>query len=323
MLVVGLQGSPRKKGNTHMLLSAFMEEASVHGARTVQVPVAEKQFLPCQECGTCERKGFCPRDDEMQKVYPLLWEADLIVLATPIFFYGATAQLKAPIDRSQALWARRYTLGLTDPGRKWRKGLLLAVGATKGKNLFEGTALTAQYFFDAVGAAFEGTLGYRKIEAAGDIKDHPTALSDVKKRAAELTSPFLDRGKILFVCTENACRSQMASAFARFHAGNRVEAISAGSKPADRVDPHMVTAMAEKDIDMAYLRPRALEKVGQEGKPDQIILMGCEDQCPIFPGVPTERWDLEDPADQSMEVMRRIRDEIEKKVLELMSGSHS
>ncbi|MEJ2586181.1 MAG: NAD(P)H-dependent oxidoreductase [Deltaproteobacteria bacterium] len=318
MFVLGLEGSPRKKGNTHILLNAFMEEASATGARAVQIPVAAKQFLPCQECGTCERKGFCPLDDEMQKVYPLLWEADVIVLATPIFFYGATAQLKAPIDRSQALWARRYKLGLKDPGRKWRKGLLLAVGATKGKNLFEGTALTAQYFFDAVGAGFEGTLGYRKIEAAGDIKDHPTALSDVKEKAVELTSPFLDRKKILFVCTENACRSQMAGAFARFHAGDRIEAISAGSKPADKINPHMVTAMAEKGIDMAYLRPRALEEAGREGKPDQIVLMGGEDQCPIFPGVPRKRWDLEDPADRSMEVMRRIRDEIEERVFSLL-----
>ncbi|MDZ7699443.1 MAG: NAD(P)H-dependent oxidoreductase [Deltaproteobacteria bacterium] len=318
MLVLGLQGSPRKKGNTEILLSAFLEEAAANGARTHPIRVAAKKLLPCQECGTCERKGFCPLDDEMQGIYPLLWEADVIVAATPIFFYGATAQLKALIDRSQALWARRYTLGLTDPGRKWRKGLLLAVGATKGKNLFEGTSMTAQYFFDAMGARFEGTLGYRKVEAAGDIQHHPTALNEAREKVRELVSPGLARKKVLFVCTENACRSQMAGAFAQFHGGDRVEASSAGSAPADEVNPLMKDVMAEKGIDMAYRRPQTLEEATGKGPPDQILLMGCGDQRPLFPGVPTEDWDIEDPADQSIDVMRRVRDEIEERVIGLL-----
>ncbi len=318
MLVLGLQGSPRKKGNTEILLNAFLQEVAANGARTHHIPVAAKKLLPCQECGTCERKGFCPLDDDMQEIYPLLWEADVIVAATPIFFYGATAQLKALIDRSQALWARKYTLGLTDPGRKWRKGLLLAVGATKGKNLFEGTAMTAQYFFDAVGACFEGTLGYRKVEAAGDIKHHPAALGEAREKARALVSPQQARRKVIFVCTENACRSQMASAFAQFHGGDRVEAFSAGRAPADEVNPIMKKVMAEKGIDMAYRRPQTLEEAGLKGNPDQILLMGCGDQCPLFPGVPTEAWDIEDPAGQSIEVMRRVRDEIEERVFSLL-----
>jgi len=81
-------------------------------------------------------------------------------------------------------------LGLTDPGRKWRRGFLLAVGATKGKNLFEGVNLTAKYFFDAVGASFDGSLAYKQIEGAGDIAKHPTALEDAKERAKALVAPF-------------------------------------------------------------------------------------------------------------------------------------
>jgi len=320
MFVLGLQGSPRVKGNTSILLSTFLTEAERLGARTKYLDVAKKNISPCQECGVCEQKGFCPIDDDMQDVYPLLRQADLIVMATPVFFYGVTAQLKALIDRSQALWSRRYVLGLTDPGRKWRRGFLLAVGATKGKNLFEGVNLTAKYFFDAAGASFDGSLAYKQIEGPGDIAKHPTALEDAKERAKALVAPFLDRKKMLFVCTENACRSQMASAFAQFHAGDRIEAISAGSKPAEEINPLMIEVMGEKAIDMAFRKPKTISAVVSHGKPDLIISMGCGDACPLFPDVPKEEWDLEDPAGKPISLMREIRDDIEKKVLELIAS---
>ncbi|MFZ0447823.1 MAG: NAD(P)H-dependent oxidoreductase [Desulfatiglandaceae bacterium] len=321
MLVLGLQGSPRKKGNTAALLSAFLDEAERLGARTRQLDAARMDIAPCQECGTCDRKGFCPLKDDMQDVYYLLWKADVIVMATPIFFYGPTAQLKALIDRSQALWARKYTHKLTDPGRKWRKGCLLAVGATKGKNLFEGTEMAAKYFFDAVGAHFEGTLGYRKIEHQGDIDRHPTALDDARKKAAELVGPQLKRKRVLFVCRGNACRSQMACAFARFHFGDRLDVESAGSAPAEEVNPVMVEAMREKGIDMAYLKPKSLDEIGERFHPEWVVSMGCEDACPLFPGVTTEEWDIPDPAGKGIAFMREIRDEIEKKVNALFADT--
>ncbi len=318
MFILGLQGSPRTKGNTSVLLSAFLEEAERLGARTEYLDVAKKNISPCKECGTCEKKGFCPIEDDMQQIYPLLRQADIIVMATPIFFYGPTAQMKAVIDRSQALWARRYVYRLIDPGRKWRRGFLLALGATKGKNLFEGVNLTAKYFFDAVGASFEGSLTYKQIEASGDIEKHPTALSDAKEKAREFVTPFLDRKKILFVCTENACRSQMASAFARYHAGDKIDAESAGSAPAKEVNPIMEEVMTEKGIDMAYRKPKSIEEISRSVKPDLIISMGCEDACPFFPGVPNNEWNLEDPAGKPISFMRKTRDEIENRVKDLI-----
>ena len=318
MFVLGLQGSPRLKGNTAALLRAFLSEAEKSGARTQCLDAAGKKISPCRECGTCEKKGFCPIDDEMQEVYPLLRQAHVIVLATPVFFYGATAQLKALIDRSQALWSRRYVLGLRDPGRKWRRGLSLAVGATKGKNLFEGVNLTAKYFFDAVDAVFEGGLGYRKIEGPGDILDHPTALEEARELARTLVSPLLGRKRVLFVCTENACRSQMAAAFAQLHAGDRIEALSAGSAPAVEINPLMIEVMGEKGIDMAFRAPKSLHAAAREKRPDLIVSMGCgDDACPFFPGVPNEEWGMDDPAGRSISFMRRIRDQVEERVAEL------
>ena len=318
MFILGLQGSPRLNGNTSVLLAHFLDEARKLGAHTHTIDAAKVNMSPCKECGTCERKGFCPVDDDMQGIYPLLWEADLVVMATPIFFYGATAQIKALIDRSQALWSRKYVLGLTDPGRQWRKGVLLALGATKGKNLFEGVSLTAKYFFDAVGAEFSGELTYKQIESSGDIKTHPTAFDDAKEMAKRMAAPFLKRKKILFLCRENACRSQMAAAFARHYAGDRVEALSAGSNPAEKINPVMVNVMQEKKIDMAYLKPKSMESVSFSGDPDLVVSMGCGDTCPIFPGAPVENWDLEDPAGKPESFMREIRDEIEKRVKHLI-----
>ena len=121
MLVLGLQGSPRKKGNTQYLLKSFLNEAENLGARTHIIEVAKKNITPCKGCGFCEKKGYCViEDDDMKpEIYPLLRSTDVIVVATPIFFYSVTAQLKALIDRSQALWSRKYKLKLTDPVKNY------------------------------------------------------------------------------------------------------------------------------------------------------------------------------------------------------------
>lgn len=314
MFVLGLQGSPRAKGNTRILLSAFLDEVENLGGSVSTLNTTQMKVMPCLGCGVCERKGYCHQDDDMQAAYPLLRKADLVVLATPIYFYGPTAQLKAFIDRSQALWSRKYALDLEDPGRKWRKGFLLAVGATKGKNLFDGTNLTAKYFFDAVGAGFEGTLGYRKVENVGDMDAHPTALAEAGAKAKELSASFLNRKKVLFVCRENACRSQMAAAFARQMAGDRFEVESAGSAPAETVNPMMEKVMVEKGIDMAYLKPSALSDLPDAWQPDILVSMGCEDTCPTFPGAVTEEWDLPDPSKESLDFMRNVRDQVEKRI---------
>jgi len=322
MLVLGLQGSPRIKGNTRMLLSEFLSEAERIGADTRRIDVSRKDISPCQECGHCEEKGYCPIDDDMQQIYPLLRRAEIIVMATPVFFYGPTAQLKALIDRSQALWARRHVHHLLDPGRKWRLGLLLSVGATKGKDLFQGIRLTAKYFFDAVGARFEGaqdSLTYRQIEGAGEIEQHPTALPDARQKARVLVPPFLQRKRILFLSTADACRSQMASALAQYQWGDRMEIESAGSAPAPKVHPLMEEVMEEKGLDVAFRNPKTIDEATSSGTPELVISMGCEEAQAHFPDVPTRTWDLPDPYGQSTEFMREMRHNIENRLEKLIS----
>jgi multimeric flavodoxin WrbA len=318
MFVLGLQGSPRLSGNTSRLLSSFLNETERLGAETYTLEAARKNITPCQNCGACEREGFCPIQDDMQEIYPLLRRADIIAMASPVFFYSVTASLKALIDRTQTLWSRRYVHNLSDPGRKWRRGFLLSVGATKGKSLFDGVVLTAKYFFDAVGATYEGSLTYKHIDKEGEISEHPTAMGDARAKAAELAGPLFRRKKVLFVCRENACLSQMASAFAQYQAGDKIEVTGAGNEPAERINPLMDEVMREEGIDMAFRRPRSLEEVTAHMRPELIISMGCREGWPVVPGAPREDWDLPDPSGESAALMRKVRDEIKERVLELI-----
>ncbi len=323
MLVLGLQGSPRKKGNTNFLLSRFMSATEQFGARTHVIDVTQKEIIPCREYTVCEKKGYCPIEDDVKdEIYPLLREAELVVVATPIFFYNMTAQLKAVVDRCQTFWARKYKLKLKDPGADMRRGFLLAVGATKGKNLFEGLNLTTQYFFDAIGARFEDSLTYRGIEGPKDMAAHPTVIKDVEEAAERLMKPFQGRKKVLFACRENACRSQMASAFAQFLAGDRLDVTNGGSQPAEKINPDMVQVMHEKGIDMGFRNPRPIEEAIADESPELIVTMGCGEQCPLVPGAKIIDWDLPDPAGRSIGFMRDVRDEIEKRVVHLISETN-
>ena len=124
--------------------------------------------------------------------------------------------------------------------------------------------------------------------------------------------------EVLFVCVHNAGRSQMAAAMLERQAEGRVQVISAGSEPADELNPAVVRAMEEVGIDISAERPKKLED-GMVRESDVVITMGCGDACPIYPGKRYEDWDLEDPAGKDLEVVRGIRDEISDRVGSLVN----
>jgi arsenate reductase (thioredoxin) len=324
MLVLGLQGSPRVDGNTNYLLSTFLEVAENLGARTQIVQVDKKNIIPCKEYTVCEKKGFCPIDDDMKhEIYSLIREAEIIVAATPIFFYNMTAQLKALVDRCQTFWARKYRLKLNDPLKNQRKGFLLGVGATRGKNLFEGLELAIRYFFDAVDADYCGSLTYKGIEHSGDIKKHPSAKKDVEDAVEKLLKPLVNRKKILFTCENNACFSQMAAAFAQIISGDRLDVCSGGINPADKLDPNMVKAMAEKNIDMKFRKPKSIKDAMSGFLPDTIIsfkpLIETSESWEAFQD--QQIWDMVHQTDFSMESIRQLRHAIERKVFEFIKSN--
>ncbi len=124
--------------------------------------------------------------------------------------------------------------------------------------------------------------------------------------------------EVLFVCVHNAGRSQMAAALLERRAGGRVRVRSAGSEPADELNPAVVEAMRELGIDIAAERPKKLED-GMVRESDIVVTMGCGDACPVYPGKRYEDWELEDPAGKDLETVRGIRDEIKSRVYALLS----
>jgi arsenate reductase (thioredoxin) len=122
---------------------------------------------------------------------------------------------------------------------------------------------------------------------------------------------------VLFVCVHNAGRSQMAAGFLREIAGDRIEVRSAGSLPADQINPVAVAAMAELGIDIATEQPKILTTEAVQDS-DVVITMGCGDACPFFPGKRYEDWTLDDPAGQGIEAVRPIRDEIRRRIQQLV-----
>ena len=186
MKMLAIMGSPRRGGNTELLLDAFLKGAGEGGAEPVKIAACDLDISPCLECLDCEETGECVIRDGMEKVYRRLHEADRIVIASPIFFYGLPAQLKALIDRGQALWYRQRNDNKED-GKTSRKGFALLLGATRGKELFAGSLLTIRYFLKAVPARLEGSLLYRRIEDKGEILAHPAKLDEARRAGRDFT----------------------------------------------------------------------------------------------------------------------------------------
>jgi multimeric flavodoxin WrbA len=190
--VLGILGSPRRGGNTSILLERVLAGARSAGAETELVNAARLRIRPCEEIYACERDGVCPIKDDMVPLYPKLLEADGVVLASPIFFYGLTAQVKALIDRCQALWMRKHRLKWPSPNPHPRHGVFVSVGATRGQNLFLGPVLTAKYFFDAIDVEYRHELLVRQVDQKGEILEHPDLLELAEFHGQQLVRVLAD-----------------------------------------------------------------------------------------------------------------------------------
>lgn len=183
MIVLGIYGSPRKAGNTDMMLDAFLDGGIAAGATIERVYVRDMEIKGCLGCGYCDKHGVCVQKDDMARVYPLLETAHRIVVASPVYFYGLTGQLKLLVDRSQALYMKRELAkreGKTTSLLVPRKGFFLSIGATRGKRLFDCCVLTARYFFDALSVEYYAELCFREMEEKGSILNHPKALEECR-----------------------------------------------------------------------------------------------------------------------------------------------
>ncbi|MBN2159162.1 MAG: flavodoxin family protein [Spirochaetes bacterium] len=182
MKVLGIYGSPREGGNTDLLLDSVLDGAASAGAMSSRIYVREMNISGCIECGGCDQTGVCVVRDDMQDAYDELIEARVIFLASPVFFYSMTGQVKLFIDRCQALWSRRRIEKTADKrrSRDGGAGYLIMAAAAAGDNLFAGSEVTARYFFATLDKSYGGGL-FVTAEEKGDILKKPEEL----KRAFE------------------------------------------------------------------------------------------------------------------------------------------
>jgi len=177
MRVLGIAGSPRRGGNTDLLLDEVMKGAASRAAEVKTIILNDLTISPCQHCDGCLETGNCVVQDDMQMVYRELMEADRIVLASPLHFMALTAQMKAMIDRCQALWVRKYKLEIPPLGnRRERKGLFVSVGGRTVANLFESALTTVKTIFRVLDVTYAGDLLFPGIDEKGAIAKHPDAL---------------------------------------------------------------------------------------------------------------------------------------------------
>ncbi len=187
MKVLGVFGSPRRGGNTEALLKEFLRGCRDARAEAEEIYLRDLKITPCLEIYACRKDGKCPIRDDMQNLYGKIVDADLLALASPVFFYSVSAQAKAFIDRCQAFWAQKYLLKQpVAPGKEGRRGVFISVGGSQGEKVFDGAIMTMKYFFDSVDMAFCKSLLYRGIDAKGEILAHPTALVDAYLLGKEL-----------------------------------------------------------------------------------------------------------------------------------------
>jgi phosphonate transport system substrate-binding protein len=170
-------------------------------------------------------------------------------------------------------------------------------------------------------AAYDDIRGMQAtIEAAGwtSLSHTGGEAADRQRQGPSQGAIVRDVPEVLFVCVHNAGRSQMAAALLDHHAQGRVQVRSAGSDPADRINPAVVAAMGEWGIDLSRELPKPLTDESVKAA-DVVVTMGCGDACPIYPGRRYEDWELPDPAGQPVEVVRRIRDDIDLRVRRLLA----
>ena len=187
MKIIAFNGSPCPGGNAAALLDEAIRplRETGHTVRVFDLNVVN--IKPCQDCGGCEKTGTCLHEDAMTEIYAKIREAERIIFASPIYFFGVSAQAKVMIDRCQAFWCEKYVLKKSIPaGPRGRKGLLLLVGGMNQEGSSTCAEETAKSFFRTVSVPEHETLVFGGVDAKGDIQKHPTALGKAREAGKRL-----------------------------------------------------------------------------------------------------------------------------------------
>jgi len=181
MKTLGINGSPRIGGNTDILLDKVLEGARAKGAETEKIILNKLKFVGCQECENVKDDGSCIVQDDMQGVYKKIRDADVLILASPVFFGSLSAQTKMMVDRFQCLWRAKYILG-KDIGFKKIKGIFISVEGSDRKDFFENAKSIVRNLFATINADYTDELFCSNVDEKGSVLER----QDCLKKALEL-----------------------------------------------------------------------------------------------------------------------------------------
>lgn len=184
MHVLGISASPRRHGNSELVLDKALEGAGASGSTVEKIVLNELSFKGCQECGGCDKTGVCVIDDDMKLVYEKINSADAVIIASPIFFGSVSAQLKAMIDRFQCRWVAKYVLKKKDVADK--RGIFLCVGASDRLDFFENARSIIRHLFATLNTEYTGDLFIAGMDNRSDVSDNKEALNKAFKLGASL-----------------------------------------------------------------------------------------------------------------------------------------
>ncbi len=191
MKILVILGSPRKNGNSEAaarIICSTLDEA--FGSETEYIRLVSRKIAPCIACGGCEKTGMCIIKDDMQGLYEKIDLADIILLVSPTYFYGLSAQIKAFIDRIQARWSRRYLLKMRTRLDEKRLGYLICTAATHGKKLFDGSILVAKSCFDAIDMTYGGAFVVRGVDEKSALENRPDEIEQAEAFALEIIRTY-------------------------------------------------------------------------------------------------------------------------------------
>ncbi|WP_214019759.1 flavodoxin family protein [Methanoculleus sp.] len=186
--VLGISGSPRRHGNTETLLDAVLEGAREAGADVEKVVLRPLEYAACRGCNACHRTGVCVINDDLTEVFEKIAVADVLVLASPIYSMGITAEAKGLIDRAQYLWARKFIkkdLYYTADHIRRHKGIFVSTAGLGWENVFDAAFPAITAFFNTTGFEYWDNVIANDMDRYGGITGHPTALAEGREKGLD------------------------------------------------------------------------------------------------------------------------------------------
>jgi len=189
--VLGISGSPRRHGNTETLLDAVLEGAREAGATVEKLVLRPLEYASCRGCNACHKTGVCVLKDELTEVFEKIGDADVIVLASPIYSMGITAEAKGLIDRAQYLWARKFikkNLYYTAEHIRRHKGIFVSTAGLGWENVFDAAFPAITAFFNTTGFEYWDNVIANDLDRYGGIAGHPAALAEARKKGGDVVN---------------------------------------------------------------------------------------------------------------------------------------